>query len=459
MNAQPVESTQGAPPSTEPRLDERALLASAQAHVFRASMDAKELAGPILERGAGSVVWDITGKAYLDFNSGQMCSALGHNHPRVVEAIREASQTLIHASSSLLNVNQIRLAETLASTVPAPLQKSFFLLSGSDANEAALAVAKKYTGHFEVASPHTSFHGLSESARAVTFTGWHQGYGPYPAGTYGMLAPYCYRCPVQHTFPQCEFACLKASFELLDAECAAPPAAVITEPLFSAGGVIEPPAGWLPALKRMCEARGTLLVLDEAQTGLAKLGTMWAFEREGVIPDVLTVSKHFGGGMTISAVVTSAEIEAVVAARDFVFMHSHTSDPLACGAGLASLELILEEKLWERAARLGDYWQGHLRRLAERYELIGDVRGRGLIQGVELVWDRERKTPAFEAGPRIAQFCLEKGLLCSVRRGGSVLRFVPPFTTTESQFDAAAETLERAIQAVSGHHTRRRLSA
>jgi len=212
--------------------------------------------------------------------------------------------------------------------------------------------------------------------------------------------------------------------------------------------VIEPPVGWLPALKRMCEARGTLLVLDEAQTGLAKLGTMWAFEREGVIPDVLTISKHFGGGVTISAVVTSAEIEAAVAERGFVFMHSHTSDPLACGAGLASLELILEEKLWERAAKLGEYWQGHLRRLAEQYELVGDVRGRGLIQGIELVWDRERKTPAFEAGPQIAQVCLERGLLCSVRRGGSVLRFVPPFTTTESQFDRAAEILEQALQRV-----------
>jgi 2,2-dialkylglycine decarboxylase (pyruvate) len=190
------------------------------------------------------------------------------------------------------------------------------------------------------------------------------------------------------------------------------------------------------------------LVLDEAQTGLAKTGSMWAFEREGVIPDVLTVSKHFGGGITISAVVTSAEIEAVVAARNFVFMHSHTSDPLACGAGLASLELILEEKLWERARKLGEYWQGHLCRLAECYELIGDVRGRGLIQGVELVWDRERKTPAFEAGPQIAQSCLEQGLLCSVRRGGAVLRFVPPFSTTESQFDHAAEILEQAIQRV-----------
>jgi 2,2-dialkylglycine decarboxylase (pyruvate) len=429
-------------------VDEQELLSSAQTHLFRARMDAKELTGPILERGAGSVVWDTTGKAYLDFNAGQMCSALGHNHPRIVAAIQDACQQLIHASSSLLNVKEIRLAEKLTSTVPDPLQKTFFLLSGSDANEAALAVAKKYTGHYEVASPHTSFHGLSESARAVTFTGWHQGYGPFAPGAFGMLAPYCYRCPVQHTFPQCELACLKASFELLDAECAAPPAAVITEPLFSAGGVIEPPVGWLPALKRMCEARGTLLVLDEAQTGLAKLGSMWAFEREGVIPDILTVSKHFGGGMTISAVVTSAEIEARVAAQGFVFMHSHTSDPLACGAGLASLELILEEKLWERAAKLGEYWQGHLQRLAKRYELIGDVRGRGLIQGLELVWDRERKTPAYDAGPQIAQICLQEGLLCSVRRGGSVLRFVPPFTTTESQCDQAADTLERAIQRV-----------
>jgi 2,2-dialkylglycine decarboxylase (pyruvate) len=429
-------------------MSEQELLSSAQTHLFRARMDAQELTGPILERGAGSVVWDISGKPYLDFNSGQMCSALGHNHPRIVAAIQDACDKLIHASSSLLNVNEVRLAETLAATVPAPLQKSFFLLSGSDANEAALAVAKKYTGRYEVASPHTSFHGLSQSARAVTFTGWHQGYGPYAPGAYGMLAPYCYRCPVQHTYPQCELACLTASFELLDAECAAPPAAIITEPLFSAGGVIEPPTGWLPALKRLCEARGTLLVLDEAQTGLAKLGTMWAFEREAVIPDVLTISKHFGGGITISAVVTSAEIEAAVAERGFVFMHSHTSDPLACGAGLASLEVILEEKLWQRAATLGAYWQGHLQRLAERYELIGDVRGRGLIQGLELVWDRARKTPAVEAGPQIAHTCLERGLLCSVRRGGSVLRFVPPFTTTESQFDQAAEILEQALQRV-----------
>lgn len=425
---------------------EAALLVTAREYSFRGRMDKGGFTGPVLESGRGSVVRDVNGKEYLDYNSGQMCSALGHNHPRIIEAIEESCRTLIHASSSYFNVKEIELAKRLGDLVPRPLKKSMFLGSGSDSNEAAVTIAKKYTGGFEVASPHISFHGLSEASRSVTFAGWHAGYGPMTPGVYAIMAPYCYRCPIGLEFPACDLGCLKGSFELLEAQSTGNLAAVITEPLFSAGGVVEPPPGWLGALKQACHDRGMLLVFDEAQTGLAKLGTMFACEREGVIPDLMTISKHFGGGIEISAVLTTPEVEERVAERGLVIGHSHTNDPLACNAALASLQIIVEDNLSGRADRIGKYWKSKLEGLQARYEIIGDVRGRGLIQGIELVRDRETKAPYFEAGKAIARHCLTGGLIFSVRRNGSVLRFVPPFSSTEQELDRAAEILERGVK-------------
>ena len=405
--------------------------------------------GPIFVRGSGSEVEDINGKKYLDFNSGQMCAALGHNHPTITAAIKQACDTLIHAHSSHFNVPEIELAERLGTLMPEPLKKSMFLQSGADANEAAINIARKFTRGFEVASPHVGFHGMSDTTRALTFAGWHAGYGPLAPGTMAMVAPYCYRCPLRQTFPDCEYACLDTSFELIDAQTTSRPAAVLTEPLFSAGGVIEPPSGWLAELKQRCEARGMLLILDEEQTGLGKLGDMFAFEAEGVVPDIVTLAKHFGGGVCISAVITSAEIEERVTADEFIVTHSHSNDPLACAAGIASLDVVEQDRVPEKARKLGGYLKAKLQGLAERFELIGDVRGRGLLQGIELVHSRETKEPATDAGPRIAAHALREGLIFSVRREGSVLRFVPPATTTEAQIDHAMEIVADALETVS----------
>jgi 2,2-dialkylglycine decarboxylase (pyruvate) len=427
---------------------EAELLDLARRYSFRSRMDKSSFSGPILVSGRGSVVCDVTGKEYLDFNSGQMCAALGHNDPRIVAAIKESCDRLIHSHMSLFNDREILLARRLADIAPPGLDKSMFLGSGSESNEAAMAIARRYTGRYEVASPLTSFHGQSYVARAVTFSGWRQGYGPYPPGYYPMLAPYRYRCRFCQERPACDYTCLDASFDLLDTETDQGMAAVITEPLFSAGGVIDVPPGWLPELKRRCEVRGMLLIVDEAQTGLAKLGSMWGFEHEGVVPDVFTVSKHFGGGIAISAVITTAEIEAKVADTGLVMGHSHCNDPLPCNAGIASIDVIIEQNFVAVAKRIGAYWRGHLQGLADRYPLVGDIRGRGLLQGIELVRDRRTKEPAIEEGRRIARLCLDNGLIFSSRRGGSVFRFVPPFTTTESQMDRAAEILEVAIRTV-----------
>ena len=327
------------------------------------------------------MVRDINGKEYLDFNSGQMCAALGHNHPRIVQALQESAESLIHSHMTILNDREIILASRLAEITPEGMNRSLFSGSGSDSNEAAMAIAKRYTGGYEVASPVVSFHGMSDAARAVTFSGWHGGYGPYAPGNYPIMAPYRYRCAFCKDRDACDYTCLDTSFELLDAQADGRMAAVITEPLFSAGGVIEPPPGWLQELKLRCERRGMLLILDEAQTGLAKLGTMWASEHEGVVPDIFTISKHFGGGIAISATITTDEIEVNAVDTGLVVAHSHSNDPLTCNAAIASLDIILEENLVDVADRIGRYWQGHLLRLQERHELIGDVRGRGCSRG------------------------------------------------------------------------------
>ena len=430
------------------KLTEAELLEIARKYSFRSRIDSNSVSGPIMVWGRGSVVRDVNGKEYLDFNSGQMCGALGHNHPRITQALQESCETLIHSHMSMFNDKEIILAARLAEITPDGMDRSMFLTSGSDSNEAAMAIAKRYTGGYEIASPAVSFHGMNDSTRAVTFSGWHEGYGPYAPGHYPILAPYEYRCAYCRDRGGCDYTCLNTSFDLLDAQADGQLAGVITEPLFSAGGVIDLSQGWLRELKRRCEDRGALLIVDEAQTGLAKLGSMWGFDHEGVIPDIFTISKHFGGGVAISAAITTDEIEEKVSGSGLVVGHSHSNDPMPCNAAIASIDIIMEEILVDVSQRIGEYWREHLERLAKKHHIIGDIRGRGLLQGIELVTDRDTREPAFDQGRAIGRLCMENGLILSVRRKGSVFRFVPPFTTTEAQLDEAAEILDHAISEV-----------
>lgn len=425
------------------RLSEAEWIALAERYCFRARLDRPHHDGPIFERGAGSLVWDVEGKEYIDFNAGQICGALGHSPPRVVEAVIQAARTHVHSSSTFYNTQEIRLAEKLVSLLPAPLNKAFFGLSGSDAAEGAINVAKKVTGRYEIASPHISFHGLGDTPRALSFAAWRNGIAPPAPGTFALIAPYCFRCPIGHTFPNCDIACLHGSLTLLEAETSDPVAAIITEPLFSAGGVVEPPPGWLTRVQEACRDQGALLILDESQTGLGKLGTMWGFEPEGIVPDIVMVSKHFGGGIPISAVVTTDEIEQEAIERGFAYAHSHSSDPFACAAAYATLVTIEEDGLVERSAALGQRWRAHLESLQARHDAIRDVRGRGTLQAVE--FSASDGSPAYGLGAIVQQICLQAGLLFSVRRWGSVLRFTIPLTTTDEQLARAADLLDDAI--------------
>ena len=409
---------------------------------------------PVLVRGQGSIVVDTEGREYLDFQSGQMGAALGHNHPRVMGAIADATRTLVHSSNTMLNVPRLELHERLGKLLVPPLQKSLFLVSGSDSIEGAVDLARKATGGLDILGLHDGLHGsTSFISRSLSFGWTRRKHASVAPATSSVLTPYCYRCPVAQTFPGCNYLCLTASLELADANFTAQPAAVIAEPVLSAGGVIVPPSGYFKAVRQACEERGMLLIFDEAQTGLGKSGTMFAFQQEEIVPDVLALSKHFGGGLPVSAVCTSADIAERAVKRGYFATRSHATDPILCAAGVASLDVILEEDVPARAARIEHRMKAGFRQMASEFELIGDIRGRGVLLGVELVTDRERKTPANKEAEAIARRCLERGLIFQVRGSHgrmNVLRFVPPMTTTDLEVDRALSIIHDAVKAIAG---------
>ena len=235
---------------------------------------------------------------------------------------------------------------------------------------------------------------------------------------------------------------------LADAQSAGAPAAVIAEPVLSVAGIVPLPDGYLAALKRRCEERGMLLILDEAQTGLGRVGALFAFERDGVVPDVLTLSKTLGGGLPLSATVTTAAIEEEAAEKGFLHFTSHVSDPLPAAVGRAVLRTVLAEGLAARAAQLGARLRAGLEELARRHEPVGDVRGRGLMQGVELVTDRDSRTPDPRYGAAVTARCLELGLNVNIVKFAglaSVLRLAPPLTIAPQELDLGLEILDRAL--------------
>ena len=228
-------------------------------------------------------------------------------------------------------------------------------------------------------------------------------------------------------------------------------AACLVEPILSSGGIIELPPGYLGRLRELCSERGMLLILDEAQTGVGRTGTMYAFERDGVVPDVLTLSKTLGGGLPVAAVVTTAEIEATCHDRGFLFFTTHVSDPLAASVALAVLDVVEREGLVARAATLGVRLQDRLLDLRKRYEVVGDVRGRGLLQGIELVRDKATKEPADELGRAVTATCLDRGLHLNIVQlpgMGGIVRIAPPLTISDDELDAGLDILEASLEAV-----------
>src|SRR4051795_10932834 len=365
----------------------------------------------VVASASGSFVETVDGRRVLDFTAGQICATIGHNHPRVVAAIEEACRTVLHLNAWTLSEPVLALAERLVATLPPPLDRAMFLSTGGEGIEAAVRMAKFASGGFEVASLTRSWHGVTAGASALTLAGSaRRGYGPAIPGTFALPAPYEYRCPIKHCDGACDCTCLEAGFDLFDQASVGAPAAVVAEPVLSAGGVIVPPRGYFLRLAELCEARGMLLALDECQTGLGRLGAMYGFEIYRVVPDFLVLSKTLGGGIPIGAVVTTAAIEERCHEQGFVHVTSHVSDPLPAAAARAVLGVVRDEDLPGRARRAGARLLGHLHELQRRHESVGDVRGMGLLCGLELVEDRDSRRPAERLGLALSEECERRGL-------------------------------------------------
>ncbi len=405
----------------------------------------------IIERAKGSYVYDSEGNAILDFTSGQMSAVLGHAHPEIVAAVTEAVTTLDHLYSGMLSRPVVEFAERLAGTLPPSLSKVCLLTTGAESNEFAIKMAKLYTGGHEIVSFDRSWHGMTSAAANATYSAGRRGYGPAAPGNLALPTPYAYRSPFRRADGSYDWETeLDFGFQLIDRQSSGNLAAVIVEPILSSGGIIEPPPGYFAALKRRCEERGMLLILDEAQTGLGRTGTMYAFQRDGVVPDILTLSKTLGAGLPVAAVVTSEEIEEVCHSRGFLFYTTHVSDPLAARVGLTVLKVVERDGLVERAATLGARLREHLLELQRRHEVIGDVRGRGLLQGIELVTDRETKRPAEKLGQAVTAECLRRGLHMNIVQlpgMGGIFRIAPPLTLSDEELDRGMEILDAALTA------------
>jgi 2,2-dialkylglycine decarboxylase (pyruvate) len=344
----------------------------------------------------------------------------------------------------------LELAEQLADTTPAGLDRVMLLSTGGECIEVAVKMAKQFTGRFEVASLTRSWHGLTGGAAALTMAGGRRGYGPTSPGAHALPAPYAYRCPIRHCSDACDMTCLEAGFDLFDQSSVGEQAAVVAEPVLSAGGVIVPPAGYFARMIELCDERGMLTVFDECQTGLGRLGRMYGFEVYDVVPDFLVLSKTLGGGVPIGAVLTSADIESTCVDRGFMHVTSHVSDPMPAAAALAVLGVVRDEALADRAAVAGDRLIAHLRSLQERHESIGDVRGMGLLCGIELVEDRDTRAPAEGLGLAFGQACEARGLSVNLVRGGSgvsasCIRMAPPLTISDDEIDLAAAIMDEAL--------------
>jgi 4-aminobutyrate aminotransferase-like enzyme len=402
----------------------------------------------------GLYVYTASGHKVLDFTSGQMSCLLGHGHPEIVQTIADHAASLDHLFSGMVSPPVISLGERLCNLLPAGLDKAFFLSTGGESNEAAIKMAKVYTGKFEIVGLGASWHGVTAQALGAQYHFGRKGQGPLMPGMLMLPPPNAYRSIFRLPDGSHDWkAELDYGWRMIDMQSCGSLAACIVECIQSSGGMHVLPAGYLAALKQECAKRGMLLIVDEAQTGVGRCGDLMAINHEDVVPDILTLSKTLGNGLPLSAVVTSAEIERVCAERDYCFYTTHVNDPLPAAVGDKVLEIVVRDRLVEHSRAMGEILHSRLNALKGKYGCIGDVRGRGLMAGIEIVESRETKTPALALGKAIGDRAYELGLwanLSSHPSFGGVFRIAPPITITEDLLMSGLGILEEAFASTPG---------
>ncbi len=407
-----------------------------------------------VRRASGMTVEDVDGNRFLDCAAGIAVCSTGHCHPRVVKAIQDQAAQLIHiCGADFYDTRYLALAERLARLVPGSSPKKVFLgNSGAEAVEAALKLARYYTGRSQVLAFFGAFHGRTMGAVSLTASSpkYQKDFRPLVSGITHVPYAYCYRCHYNLTYPACNLACLEYIEEGLFARSIAPEevAAIFVEPVQGEGGYIVPPPGWLARLRTLCDKYGILLVADEVQSGIGRTGKMLAVEHWGVEPDIVCLAKALASGMPLSAMIARKEVMTWPSGA-----HGSTfgGNPVCCAAAEATLDVVEEEGLIDNAARVGGRLMEQLRSLAEESHLIGDVRGLGLMIGVEMVHDKQTKVKAAKERDQLVLECFKRGLIL-LPCGPNSIRFSPPLIITQAQAGTALDIFVEALSVVENHH-------
>jgi 4-aminobutyrate aminotransferase/(S)-3-amino-2-methylpropionate transaminase len=401
-----------------------------------------------IDHASGVQVWDETGREYLDCFSGISVVNAGHNNPKVVAAAKAQMDKLIHCASYIYHTKPVAdLAEKFAKIAPRGLTKSFFANSGAEAIEGAMKLARLYSGKHEFIALQTSFHGRTWGTLSITGNqGRKKRGGPYAPGIAFAPAPYVYRSLWPNDPEQCARHCAKCLDDVIRYETSGDVAAFIAEPVLGEGGIVVPPKNYFREIKKVLDQHGILFIADEVQSGFGRTGKMFAVEHYGVDPDILVTAKGIADGFPLSAFTTRPEIAGAYKAGDH--LSTFGGNPVACAASLANIEFMLEENLPAKATEAGEYAMKKLRDLQKQNPIIGEVRGLGLMIGVELVRD-EKLTPANTEAEATRDSLLKQGVLVGVGGVyGSVVRFQPPLIITKQQIDRAVAAFATALTEV-----------
>lgn len=405
----------------------------------------------VVESASGATIRDVSGREYIDCFAGISVVNAGHCHPKINAAVKAQVDKLVHCASYIYHSQPTaNLAEKMAQITPGRLKKSFFANSGAEAIEGALKVARLYTGKHEIISLQQSFHGRTWGTLSITGNqGRKKRGGPYAPGIAFAPAPYAYRSPWPDDPERFASHCAKTLEETIRFSTSGDVAAFIAEPVMGEGGIIVPPKNYFREVKEVLDRHGILFIADEVQSGFGRTGKMFAIEHYGVEPDILVTAKGIANGYPIAAFTTRDEIAASFRPGDH--LSTFGGNPVCCAAALANIEVFQEEDLCRQSTDKGEFALRRLHAAKKRLPLIGEVRGLGLMIGIELVKD-ESLTPAAAEAEAIRDTCFKAGVLIGV--GGTnanVLRLQPPLVISQEQLETALDVLESAIAEVSNH--------
>lgn len=399
-----------------------------------------------LDHGEGSYVWDISGNRYLDFFGGILTTSVGHGHPEIVKKTSGQIAKLIHSSTLYPHVNHVRLAEKMASITPGRLQKSYFTNSGTEANELALMAARAYTGNFDIMALRHGYSGNSAITKTLTaHSAWRLDTNIVP-GIKHAINPYCYRCPYKMTYPSCDVACAQDVEDAIKTTTCGKVAAMLVEPIQGVGGFITPPQEYFGIVAEIVRNHGGVMIADEVQTGFGRTGGKWfGIEQWGVEPEIMTMAKGIANGFPMGNTITIPEVADSLVGRGNLIC-TFGGNPVSTMASLATIEIMEKDAPPSATAVKGAQLRAGLEKIAESSAIIGEVRGMGLMQGLEIVTDKKTREPAPQLVQQIFEKTREKGLL--IGKGGmysNVIRITPPLTTTAQEVDTAVAVLKEVF--------------